>query len=69
MEAYIFPIIREGAFVDTNEPEDQRGADFFEVKDGDNEDDVINYGYNYILLCTELVKVLAVIKPRKLFYD
>lgn len=63
IETYILPIIRIGAFTDL-QVKDDRGSRFF----GEGEDQLASYGYNYVLLCTELVKVLSVIKPHALHY-
>lgn len=45
-----------------------RGQKFF-IGSGKGDETLESYGYNYVKVCTELIKVLAVIKPKKLFYS
>lgn len=45
-----------------------RGHQFF-ITNNKVDEAVESYGFNYVKVCTELVNVLAVIKPRKLYFD
>ncbi len=42
---------------------------FFEKGSPENEGDLSNYGYNYVKLCTEMLKALSVIKPNRLYFN
>lgn len=42
---------------------------FVEKSSPENAGDLSNYGYNYVKLCTEMLKALSVIKPNRLYFN
>jgi hypothetical protein len=58
----------QGAMFDVAAEDNVRGQKFF-IGSGKGDETLESYGYNYVKVCTELIKVLAVIKPKKLFYS
>jgi hypothetical protein len=68
IEAYIFPIIKTGAAADADLPDHSRGIKFFSYQ-GKPPESFCELGQNYVKLCSEILKVLELIKPYRLYYN
>lgn len=66
-EVYFLPHIRKVATYQLQATEKQRGLDYFLNQGYPRESDTKKLGYNYVRLASEIVTMMAKVKPYRLF--
>jgi hypothetical protein len=69
VEVYFLPQVRRIATYQLQASEKHRGLDYFLAQGYVNTPDAKKLGYNYVRLASEIVTMMAVVKPYRLYRD